>query len=263
MPLTGAWSKRYRQDPQVPLKPAIDPEHMEPTDNPEFQQTPPSWMSTAPAPLLPMDMLPGADPSLATGIGPIDHTPLDPNYGPGPGPGLTTLENQDIRGQWHSIDDGAYAARMYQAPITVDGAYHLEVSYDQQQSGDSPQTLQLDRTGIGQPNDPEATARGPAKRWKRWRDRYIDWHRYAVEMRPAEQRYAVPNPARSAVTAGNTQLVSPFGNSVGFLAGPADRFVPSLVRRAPGPWDEALSSDGTASTIAGTVNAYGLTVWGA
>jgi hypothetical protein len=259
--MSGAWSRRYRQDPQAPLQQQIDPEHLNPTDNPEFVQTPPAWMNSAPAPQLPGDMLPGAEPGLATGIGPVDHTPLDPSYGVGPGPGLTTLESQDVRGIWHSDDQGAYAARAYITPIAVDGAYHLEVSYDQQPGGDSPQTLQLDRTGIGQPNDPEATARGPAKRWKRWRDRYIDMHRFPVQMRPAESRYARPNPTSPPVNNGGP-TDSPYDNSVGWLAGPADRFVAPLVRRTPGAWDETLATDGTNQTIMGSVNAYGLPSWG-
>lgn len=268
---SGAWTRRTQTDRQAPLAPPLDPEHTTPTATPEYVDMAPMWVSNVAAPDLPAEMMPDPTPMMPTGWGPVDHTPVDHNFGMGVGAGLSTLEAQDLRGVWHQVDMGAPAAKEWQPAINRDGQPRLEIQYGQQLSGDSPQTLQLERTGIGQPNDPEATARRPSDRQKRWWDRYqgrkthdpgaIGPSTWDAAYRPQATRNAYSAPPQPPV-AGGTQLDSPYATSVTDQPWTQDRFVGGQVRRIPGAWDESMTTDGTVATMAGAPNDYGLPAWG-
>jgi hypothetical protein len=170
------------------------------------------------------------------------------------------LESQAQSGYWHSLDDGAVAAQAYVHPIMRDGTPHVDLVLDEIGHGDSPQTTRLKITGVGAPEDKGLSRR--ASRIQRWYDRYIDMHRYPVVQRPLAETYSRPQRGQVAVPDGN-QYDSPYNTYPSQLGlGTNDRFVGQLVRRAPGAWDEPVSSDGTASTIAGANAGYGLTNWG-
>jgi hypothetical protein len=254
------WARHNQVDPTVALKPGPDPEHLQPTDNPNYVHMTPLWAASAPTAVLPLEFTDLPNPELATGIGPVDQTPMDHAYGVGVGPGLTTLQSQDRMGVWHSTDTGAVAVHEYVHPIMRDGQPHVAIIPDEVGAGDSPSTLQLERTGVGQPNDPEARR---AARIKRWYDRYIDMHRFEPAMGPVTPKYARPNQPQPGDGITGTQYDSPFDTSVTYLGSKAnDRFVAPLVRRAPGPWDMGLADDGTAQTIIGAASDYGLPQWG-
>ncbi len=254
-PFSGAWA-RLVQSPQAPLVTDRDPEHTTPTGAPEFVAETPDWRSTAPAPDLPDDIAGETpDAAMATGYGPVDHTPESHDFGVGIGAGLTTLESQDRMAGWHNDDRGAPAALAYHAPIMRDGTPHVDLVYDTPGAGDSPGTLELERTGVGAPSDGGNSH--ISKRTQRWYDRYIDMHRYPVTMRPVTPRFARPNPSVPAVPNG-TQGDSPFPTAPGFWAITPDRWVVPTVRRTPEPWDQNMATDGTGQPAAG----YGLSTWG-
>jgi hypothetical protein len=258
---SGAWARRTQVDLASPLANPLDPEHLNPTDNPEYTQMRPLWANSAPAPVLPAEMIDPQITTMAGGIGPVDRTPIDHAYGMGTGPGLSTLQSQDYRSAWHMDDQGANAALRYQPMVDRDdrpGSPHADFIQHDPFGGDSPQTLQLERTGPGQPNDPNARA---GKAFRRWRDRYMDPHRWSPEMRPLVPRYARGAQAQPAVPDGN-QMTSPYATAVTEKLGVIDKFVAPLVRRQPGPWDEGLASDATGDTIVGALDNYGLTKWG-
>lgn len=252
---SGAWSRRTQADTVAPLKPGIDPEHLDPTDNPEWVNQPPGWVSTVDSPILPDEMYPMADPPMPTGEGPIDYAPQDHSYGMGFGPGLSVMEAQDLRSYWHSQDDGSYAAGAWQAMVDRDGQPHLEVTEDGMPGGDSPQTLQYERTGVGQPNDPDARV---GKRFKRWYDRYIDYHRYDTDRRPLTPVQAYTAQPQPPVPNG-TQLDSPYHTAATGYWGPPDRFVAPQMRRVPGDWAEPITTDATDSP---SPVGFGLTQYG-
>jgi hypothetical protein len=210
------------------------------------------------SPVLPSDLYPVDAAGLPTGDGPVDQTPQDHLYGAGAAPGLDPLAAIDDASPWRMADDGAVAATHWRPAKNMDGAPHLDVVTDMIGDGDSPASLQLLRTGVGQPNDPLARL---AKRQKRWYERYINFHRFDVQPRPLVPHYAKPAQGVPVVP-GRTQYESPFGNVVLEDVGVRDRFVAPLVRRQPGPWDEPISTDGAASTVAGVPGAYGLTRYG-
>lgn len=253
---SGAWAKR-RQDPiAVPLKAAVDPEHLNPTDDPGV---PPGqsllWQEAGPAaPTLPTELTDAAPgPQTAPG-GPL-VAPGDPMVGMGGGAGLTVQEAQAVRSYWHGQDDGSVAAHAWE-PNTDrwDGSGpHVAIIPDMIGDGDSPQTLQLQRTGVGQPNDPGARL---ASRIKRWWDRYIDMHRFPVEYRPLAARYARTPGSVAPVPDGN-QLDSPFPtvSTAGLLT--RDQLVYPQTRRTPAPWDEPMTSDGVQLGAS-----FGLGSWG-
>jgi hypothetical protein len=259
--ISGSWSRRTIDVINTPLTSDRDPEHLNPTPTPEFAHESPAWQDSTGAPGLPVSVLDEQLVCMYGAGGPVDNTPIDHAYGMGTGPGLSTLEAQDYRMAWHMTDDGAVAAHQWvpmmerdDRPGSPGAAFIPHVPGD----GDSPQTLQLERTGVGQPNDPEAR---PGKRFARWRDRYIDMHRWTVETRPLTPKYARGAQEQPAVPAG-TQINSPYATSVTQHLGPKDTFVPQFVRRAPGAWDESLATDGAGSSIAGAVDNYGLGRWG-
>ena len=259
---SGAWVRRSQTFAAAALAAPIDPEHLNPTANPEFATGQrPAWVNTAPAPVLPGELI---DPQLTTmqgGIGPLDNTPRDHAYGMGTGPGLDTLAAQDYRMAWHGDDQGANAALRYLPMVDRDdepGSPHADFIPHDPFGGDSPQTLQLERTGPGQPNDPNARS---GKAFRRWRDRRLDLHRFSPSMRPLTPRYARGAQPQPAVPDGS-QITSPYATAVTQKLGPIDKFVAPLVRRQPGPWDEGMATDGTGQTMLGAVDNYGLTKWG-
>lgn len=193
----------------MPLNPAIDPEHLTPTDDQGAQP----WVSTVAAPSLPAMFTgePFATP-VSVGGGPVDATPLDHADGVGVGAGLTLEQSQALSGSLHAQDRGAVAAHAYHPSVDRDGTPRIEISADGIGDGDSPQTLALKRTGT----DVDPLARR-GKRMKRWYDRKIDMHRFDVEFRP---RYV-----KSATPGGSTDMRPS-----------DDAFVAPLVRETPTSW---------------------------
>lgn len=242
---TGGWAQRaHRPASDVPLKPDVDPEHLNPSDNPGLAGSSPMWEQNAHAPMLPAGYTDESFPSPVGGGGPIDHTPMSHELGAGVGHAQTQDEASQVRGHLMSMDYGAYAAKEWQPLTDRDGAPHVAIIYDTPGDGDSPQTLQLQRTGVGQPNDPHART---GKRQKRWWDRIIDMHRYGVEERPVYVRNAYDQPILPPVPDGN-QLTSPYATQQ--WMGTPDRFVVPQVRRTPTPWD-APTDAGASYELAG------------
>lgn len=257
---TGAWLTRSQQNVSTPLHPPRDPQHLTPDPDPNLMpgQTP-DWRSTVDAPGLPAAMeAPPIAPELETGFGPVDHTPFDHGYGLGAQPGLTVQENQDAAGQWHADDQGTVAAESYVHPKMRDGAPHVAWIPHEREPVDSLAQVEYQRRGVGAVHDPNAVL---GKRLKRWFDRRINFHRYAVEMGPYAPRYARPAVERGPVQFGD-QTTSPYPNSAAQYSGPADRFVLPLARRSPGNWVEEQTGDGTTETLAGAPTGYGLGSWG-
>jgi hypothetical protein len=265
--ITGGWARANVVKPLAALKPAIDPEHLDPTDNPQYAGTTPLWVENTVKPGLPAEVLAAnawERVPIEAGIGPLDLTPEDHNYGMGIGPAMSTEAAQEYRGSWHMDDQGAPLAHHW-VPLTYrDGEWVNQMAHDQQLDGDSFEQLQLKRTGIGQPNDPEASARQPSRRFRRWVNRYIDMHRYVPEPGPVRPQYAVPVPGRQAVPAGN-QLTPPWGNNVQYPPSQAltpDKFTVETMRRSPGDWVSNQITDGTDTSLQGAGNTYSLTNWG-
>ena len=261
MGVTGAWVRRSQQPALSTIQAPIDDQHMTPDPNPDGSGQPESWVSTVSAPDLPDFLMVPVDyppPVFAPG-GPVDNTPQDHQHGPGAGWGYSQDEGSIIRSEWQSEDLGTVAAENWlPTPAGVDQYQRAEVD-DMVGNGDSPETLEYRRTGVGRPNDPDARR---AHRQKRWTERYIDDHRWQAHPTPVVPRYSRGVPAREAIPDG-TQIDSPFGNSVHQYSGPFDRFLQPQVRRAPERNGDAWASDGTHQNVMGTVDQYGLTVWGA
>lgn len=247
-----SWSKLTGGTPTTPpLVAPIDPQHANPTPDPNLLngQTP-SYVNTAPAPDYPNveadlpSFYQGGNGMFATA-----REPEDPNYGVGSGPGLTQDEASEIRAVYNNRDFGTPAA-LNTLPMTdrYDGSGpHVAIIPDQPGDGDSPQTLQLQRTGVGQPNDPYARN---ASRQKRWWDRIIDMHWFEPSMRPITPRVAYGAPVQPPSPAGGP-LASPFPTSVSYSPGAADRFVTPTDRVVPEPWDTNMITSGSADSPLG------------
>lgn len=252
---SGAWGRKSSTPSfEVPLVQERDPEHLEPTPNVDVVVGDPIWRESAPgAPELPVAWTHDGMAVPIGGGGPIDMDPLDPMIGPGAGHGDTVAESQAIRTRWMSKRDGSVEARIWQPAVDRDGAPHVAVIPDVPLDGDSPQTLQLERSGVGQPNDPFART---GKRIKRWYDRYIDMHRYQVELRPMPVRNAFTAQYQPPVMAGN-QYDSPFPTPAAFRATPDATTLPQ-VRRTPVEWTTPVVGDAYSANL----NEAGLPTWG-
>jgi hypothetical protein len=248
----GWGQKATSPAPSVGLVPGIDPEHLNPTDQ-QYVDMNPLWSGFA-QPSMPDDLVGDLGGGPIGGGGPLDYTPDSPDFGVGGGPGLTTEESQQIRGALMSADFGASAARLYQATTDrYDGTGpHVEIIPDENGAApDSPATLQYQRTGVGQPNDPYARA---ASRIKRWWDRHIDRHTWDVTMRPSQVVNAYTAQPQPPVP-GGTQYDSPYATSATNWMGTPDRFVDAQMRRVP-DLDPNYVGDGV------NLNPYALSSWG-
>lgn len=260
MGFSGAWLDRSQVNPTVQLVPPLDPQHLKPDPNPQYTgRAQPDWVQGNAAPDLPAAMVDAvAQAPLHTGTGPVDHVNYDnPLAGIGYGHGLTDLEALDIARRANLTNDGSGAARAYEHARTPGGTYRAGFVWDNPEQQDSPDTVLLQRTGVGTPNDPYARQ---ANRLERSFDGTIDMHRWDVHFRPLRPEYARPTPMQS--TPGGDQTVPSTPSVIGYRPSPQDRFVQPVVRRAPGDWSQPWSADGTPSNLVGSVNAYGLTVWG-
>jgi len=238
----------------TPLKPGIDVQHSRPSPNPNMPARE-SWQGPPVAPGLPADVM-GETPNLhvvPTG-GPVEHIPRDPMQGLGGGHGLSIMAAQNLRGEVHSMDDGSVPARRWQPSTYRDGTPGIAYIPDMEPSGDSPQTVRLQATGVGVEHDPNARRAG---RFKRWWDRTIDMHRYQVELRPRTGRYAVTAPSRPADPTG-THLSTPFGNVVENNMSTMDKWVVPQLRRAPQPYDNPVTVDGSEALMPQHLAKWGL-----
>jgi len=257
----GAWATRARSVQLAPLVTDRNPEHLNPSPDPNLPpgHTPTWQQSAGSVPTLPDEVVAReAEPVLATGWGPVDHTPDDRDYGLGAQPGLSTEANQAARGVWHGDDQGTVAATHYVHPVMRDGAPHAAWIDHEPEPVDSMGQVEYQRMGVGAAHDPNAV-RG--KRLKRWYDRFIEMHRYPVEMRPYDPRYAKPTAARAGGVV--DQTMSPYPNASAQYSGPADRFLLPQMRRTPDNWVESQIQDGSAETVMMTAEGYGLGSWGA
>src|SRR5688572_24449778 len=147
---SGAWLTQSQDYQYVPYQQAIDPQHLNPDPNIDFAGQTPVWVSQAPAPDLPQALMPSqVIDVLPTGVGPVSYDPLNPMVGPGVGHGLDDLEAMDTARRWQNTDDGGYGARKWLPVKDRAGEYHLERMDSNPELGDSPQTLPLQRTGVG------------------------------------------------------------------------------------------------------------------
>lgn len=222
------------------LQPGPDPQHLDPDPNPVPGQI--DWRQDTLVPTLPAELMGDQWLQLPVPGGPLDLEPESHDYGPGAGPGLTEMQSREVMAPWHGADRGAPAARRWQRAPTRDGAYHVNVVADEASEA-SPSTVALRETaGVGVAHDPHAR-RG--YRIQRWRERFIDMHRYGVQKRPVYIRNAYTPPVQPGQV---TQYTSPFptlGWSGQGGIGSPDQWRVAQERRTPRPWDEAMTTDGT------------------
>jgi hypothetical protein len=234
--ISGTWVRNSQPVQPAPLVSDRDPEHANPTPDPnQVGGARPSWEQTVTAPDLPAQLYPGQEYPLVGGGGPVDRTPVDHSYGVGIGPVA------DATLPFHATDMGEVAAHHYTAPKMRDGQAGVLIIEDMHGDGDSPQTLPNQRMGVGEPADPAARRASMIRRF--W-DRFIDMHRYDVQFRPETASQIRARVASNAGPAASSAVPNT-PSILGYDPSSPDRFVGPFTRRAPGPWDDALATDGT------------------
>jgi hypothetical protein len=251
----GAIWQRYSQPtPVVPLKPGIDPQHQDPSADPNIAMgMAAAWESTVVSPVLPDGVMGEVPGTPVGGGGPADLSISDPDYGPGAGPGISQTEASALRGKYNTRDDGSFESRSYMPLTDRDGSWNLtEIPDNTDGTQDSPDTNLIKRSGVGTPNDPYARS---GKRFKRFVDRVIDMHWWTPDYRPMYSR--VPTRAQDVpAVAGNGLVpVSPFARDTLSVGGTQDQFVAPQERRSPQPWDNPLTTQGFPTDV-------GITSWG-
>jgi hypothetical protein len=245
---SGAWKKRTQTVRRVRLVAPIDPRHSTPEETQD-----PNYVDTTGAPALPEDVEGGQFTQQDVKSRYVDLTP--PGEGVGDLPGYDQASAREVSRIAHSRDYGAVSARLYAPAVDRDGTYNVSIVTNHDNAGDSPETLQFERTGVGSPNDPYARSN---KRIVRWRDRTIDMHWWGVEQRPKPIRTAQGSRELPPVP-NRTQWVSPF--AAGRIEHP-DNWQPAQERRAPREWGERTTTDGGEADAMSAASAYGLTMWG-
>lgn len=255
----GGWAQRKAATtPAVALKPGPDPEHLNPTANIDVSVGTPLWAQSTPSPALPASMTQEPIRTVThAGVGPLNHTPLDPEFGVGVGHGQTQLEAQEVRGAWMDLDYGAVAAHEWQPLTDRDGSPTVAFVPDAMLDGDSPATLELERTGVGRPNDPYA--RPQTRRLQRAWQRIWDMHWWQVELRPSYARNAYEQPNQPPVPTG-TQYDSPYP-SLAWMSTP-DRFVQPQERRSPTLWSPPSTAGADAEAAQSLLAEQLIPSWG-
>ena len=258
---SGAWGRKAATATlAVPLKQAIDPDHLQasPSDPDLAVGQSQLWVQSDVAPGLPTDLMAEPFGTPVGGGGPVDHDVDDHDRGGAGDAPITQAQNREQLGPLHATDLGTVDARRWQPLTHRDGTPQATWVPDVPLDGDSPATLDLQRTGVGAPSDGGLSRL--ARRLQRTWERFIDMHRYPVEYRPMYAKHAYTAPEQPA-TPNGTQLDSPWSTPGPYYATP-DSFVAPQVRRTPVPWDQPETGDGTAEQLAGVTGGYGLRAWG-
>ena len=253
MTITGGWKKATQTQKDPALHNPIDPNHNNPQNEEQIW-----WADTSGniAPGMPSDVE-DTQTSIGTpaAYGYVDMTPQGGDFGMPAFPGMTIEEGQAIRGVAHSQDFGSFAARKYTSPPNRDGDLNVDdfMSPDNQGTESEQNKIRYE-TGVNTEYDGGNSVSG--RKIRRWRDRFIDFHWYKVEMNPSYVKYATPAVAKPQVTAQRNQSMSPF--SAGDIIYEGGSFTPPMERRTPEPWDTALIESGTPMPGAD----FGLGSWG-
>lgn len=252
MAYTDAWKRRTQTTREPMLHNPIDPAHSDPTDQEQI-----FWEDTSGqlAPGMPAEVE-GTEPNIGTPAthGYIDTTPQGGDFGMPAFPGFTIEEGQAVRGVAHSQDFGSFAARKYVSPPNRDGSLNIDdFPGPINQGTESDQNTIRYETGVEAESDFGANRH---RKIRRWRDRFIDFHWWTVEMNPSYQRYATPAVVKPEVTNARNQAMSPY--SAGEILYEGGSFTLPMERRTPQPWDTDLIQSGTPDPGAD----FGLGQWG-
>jgi hypothetical protein len=253
MAYTDAWKRATQTQRDPMLHNPTDPAHNHPTDEDQI-----FWADTSGeiAPGMPADVedhSPGI--GTPTTHGYIDTTPQGGDFGMPAFPGFTIDEGQAVRGVAHSQDFGAFAARKYVSPPNRDGDNNIGMVDAPDYEGNPAEQNNIRFvTGVGTQYDGGNSVHN--RRIKRWRDRYIDFHWWDVQMNPSYQRHATPAVTKPLVTANRNQAMSPY--SAGEILYEGGSFTLPMERRTPEPWDTGMIQPGTPEPGAD----FGLGQWG-
>lgn len=241
----GSWVKATQANPVVPYNAPRDTEHLNPTENPEFESMQPTWQQDTAVPVLPITLVDADMPPLQASGGPIDGTPTSHQWGAGAGPGLSLEEAQVIRAEWNNRDLGAVAARLYTTPREVPGSYEPSDRLNPDADTASPETVEGRwHKGVGGVGDPDARRGFQRPRRARWFDRDLDFHRWDPEYGPKYYKNAKGQTVID--TTHVNQYTKPYARNAGETFMSPDQFVVPEQRRAPMNWQDAFVQDGTA-----------------
>lgn len=249
MGLSGTW--RTQAYAQAPVVGARDPAHNDPAQ----QTTGRNWSTAPPTPaLMPTETIDGQDYTLDSAPGGLPWTPAGHDDGVGYGPGLSWAASSAQNDAAHLADDGSYIPRMWQPAVDRDGEYHVDRwSFDYETQGPvSPVNVAMQSW-----TDPTYYPnRRPGHIITRWRDRVYERRNWNTEFRPIVIPNAYSAPGVGAITDGN-QYTSPYPNAVATDVRTVNTTAPQL-RRTPAPWDESITSDGTAQVDHPALGSWGM-----
>lgn len=247
MAYSGAWkSGAYKQPSLQGTVPQL--EHRQPVDHP----TNANWQN-APAnpPVTPAEIVSQGEFTLNSAPGGPTWTPGGRDFGPGYGAGLSWAASMAQNNAFRNTDDGSAEIRGTHPVVAFDGTYHVD-------------RIQMEYGGnlapAGTPDIPSApgmsqglnVAEYPNRRVghyiPRWRDRVYLRRNWNVEFRPIVVPNAFTAPAQQPYVAGN-QYTSPFAAAQSTQVRVVNTTAPQM-RRNPDPWDESITTDGTATNVA-------------
>lgn len=241
MGYSKAWSSgAYRQ---LPIASPRNPAHLTPSDHDVGR----NWQHAPQAPaLMPTDTIDSGAFTLDSAAGGLPWTPPGHNDGVGYGAGLSFAASAAVNDAAHARNDGSVESRTWAPMGERDGAYHvdrmqLDVDVDAIGSpGWVAHQRQLDRTYY--PN------RRTGHRIQRYRDRVFLRRTWGVQFRPIVTPNAYTAPPLTNLDT-RSKYVSPYADSATRAVRTVQTTAPQT-RRSPAPWDESITKDGAASSIA-------------
>jgi hypothetical protein len=257
MAYTGRWRAqslvRYSNPPTLSGT-VPDPEHRDPTANPNDQRT--SWSTDGGRfQYFPEDLQ--GDGAAVAGVGPtrggavLDREPAEHSYGVGYGAGLTEEQSVAANNAARSTDLGSVPARRYSAPQRQDGTYTAALLQEPVYPVGSPDSVVEDMTADPR-TSPNASVRGPGKRvfriWHRTFGRN-DWMG-RNDHRPlyTTTAFTAPGGAAAGPVPSGSQYTSPYPTAAGGTVRNVTAVAPQL-RRSPRPWDEGITTDGSTPEV--------------
>lgn len=255
--ISGNWFVNAQPGKVVPLHGQRDPQHAHPDDAPLEIGRSDLDRDGPPAPDLPAYLLSPPDAPLGNGYT-LDYTPYDHGDGLGTNPAQPREVSQVQAESFRSEDTGTPDYIRYtHAPNILSGdprdqPYQLAMVTNTPLDGEPVGQVDMQRAGVGAPHDHGLSRL--SRRQKRWRDRYIEYHRFEPVMQPNRTKTAKTGMVTRPVPGGSSNS-APAPSVNGVATTPHPGWAQPALRRSPEPWQSPTDPSLTGG-------AYGLTGWG-
>lgn len=219
-----------------------DAQHDNPSANPGDRR--PNWVTEGGRyEYMPPELIEDVPLNDARGGGLVDGEPQSHDYGIGVGAGLPLMESMAQNAAGHATDLGSVAARKYTVPSDQDGTWsrRLDAMPRDGEYG-SQGNIDLQKTSLPA-TSPNAADRESKRQVSLW-DRVFMRLTYQTDHRPLTVPTAYTAQPQPPASQGGQVASSPYATAATARVRVVNAIAPQL-RRAPGPWDESMTVEGS------------------